>query len=212
MMTMREGMSFNIVEPSETLQRKKFRVLEVGCGELPITDETHGRKDAIYVGIDIDKEPLIKNQAGNQEPNVFFVQAQGENVPLADRSVNQVYFTNVFGDDEIAVNSKLAFLKEAYRVLKATGVVAVLEFYSPNEARNLRINDRSESLVKLFKAGGFSQVEVGSLKRNKRHREFFEKLFLSSLNESQKAEIIEKIRRSYRPFILVARKSKQVKK
>jgi 2-polyprenyl-3-methyl-5-hydroxy-6-metoxy-1,4-benzoquinol methylase len=101
------------------LGREDFRgllALDIGCSAGYISDELH-RAGAQVVGLDIDVPGLVAAHL-RFGSSVGFTCADGEAMPLADRSVDIVVFNHIY---EHVVNAD-AVMSEIKRVLKVDGV------------------------------------------------------------------------------------------
>lgn len=123
-------------------------IVEIGSGDRPHLTELvpeHRRElaesGARYVGVDIDEWQLqygrdfaARTDAHNRlDPHdrVHFVRASADALPFADQAAAEVILANVLGDPEIPLNEKKSALSEAARILKPSGVLKIVEQYTP---------------------------------------------------------------------------------
>lgn len=130
----REG----VVE-KEKSPRRVF--VEVGTSEVPVPRlGTKKFSDGdIYIGVDVKKSSVRRaKEVIRENKNIYFLQADAEQLPVGDSSTDELYFGNVFGDPSISVDEKRKFLKEAERVLKDGGRLVIKETNTPLAVDDLR--------------------------------------------------------------------------
>jgi len=125
--------------------------VEIGVGGSAIPALGGKRKfegDEYYFGIDVREEDLkiskdlardvYKLELGK---NIHFLEADARNLPFEDKSVDEIFFGNIFGYRRIPLADKKKFLEEARRVLKdENGILIVKETLTPigfNDLENL---------------------------------------------------------------------------
>lgn len=128
------------VEAPEIREPKRVFV-EVGPKRAPAPSYgtiEFGPND-VYVGIDIGAEDLREGKRDTEtlrriqgkEGKMFFVKGTGEAMPLQDKSVDELIFINILGEERIEPEAKERFLAEAARVLKEKGELVIGETYTP---------------------------------------------------------------------------------
>jgi SAM-dependent methyltransferase len=115
------------------------RVLEIGCGTGNYISAIAAETGATCTGIDPSAEMLRRARANpalpkNRTPDlpeVTFIHARAENVPLADRQFDLVYSVDVIHH----IEDREAAAREAYRLLKPGGALMVVT-ESEDDLRN----------------------------------------------------------------------------
>lgn len=124
----------------------KKRVLEVGCGDGRITTLLAGIP-AELLAIEPDENKI--NEARRKIPGVDFQVGSGEELKFPDESFDVVIFTLSLHhqDSNAAIN-------EAQRVLKADGMILVIEPVEEGEVEQVfaLFNDEKEARVKAQEA------------------------------------------------------------
>jgi ubiquinone/menaquinone biosynthesis C-methylase UbiE len=164
----------------ELLGKKVF--LEIGTSErpFPMTGVRKIRDDELFVGIDWGRREAslagsklnaLNRKTGLQ--NCFELQADGNTIPLRDRSVKEVVMINVFSllshlKAEHGHKFQDIVTREISRVLEDGGVLTIIETLTPDPAK-LGLEDIEES--------GYTEVfPPGSNRRvRKKYREISEK-------------------------------------
>ncbi len=119
--------------------------VEVGTNEIPLPmlgKKAFGEND-VYIGIDVERENVelsrerseewVKSGARPEIKKMIFTQADMGRLPFADRTVDDLYLGNVFGDPGISLKSKEDFLEEARRVLRDERELIIKENNTPME-------------------------------------------------------------------------------
>ena len=98
---------------SESLEKHPRKVfIEIGTNSSPAT--FMGNKDFkenTYIGIDINYDNSLRAKEATEitteenDENLHFINADAEKLPIADSSVDELYFGNVFGDPSIKTKS-----------------------------------------------------------------------------------------------------------
>jgi len=102
-----------------------LNVLDVGCGNGRIARQLAAR-GAITIGVEPDPIQAEKNRAAVPVAGLTFIEAPGQALPIADNSVDGVFFS--FSFHHIPREHMDAAIAEAVRVLKPeTGFLYVLE-------------------------------------------------------------------------------------
>ncbi len=121
-------------------QKPKQIFVEIGTNGLavPFIGERQFGDGQFYVGIDINREMLEQSKESveytdRSTSHIMFVQANGEQIPIADRSAHEVFLGNVLGDPHISHESKDRFLAEARRIVTDDGEVIIKENNTPAE-------------------------------------------------------------------------------
>jgi|SRR3989344_1198765 len=124
-----------IFESHEHYPKRVF--IEVGTYSLPIPWQGSRKfeESETYIGIDVNPENLEHAQELSKlnfpgSKNLHFIRADGVNLPLPDKSVDEIFFGNVFGDN-LFPSAKDKLIEEAKRVLKGTGRIIVKETNTP---------------------------------------------------------------------------------
>ena len=123
---------YNAIERKEEPATKVF--VEVGTNQLPVTfmAKREFKDNELYVGIDTDAEMVrFARHATGEGQNATFIEARGEELPLKNESVGEIFFGNVFGAPRIPDHKKVKFLDEAERVLKPDGLLVIKETNTP---------------------------------------------------------------------------------
>ena len=153
--------------------QKGETVLDLGSGggiDVLISSRYVGETGKVY-GLDMTDEMLElanRNKEKSGEKNVEFMKGYIENIPLEDETVDVVTSNCVINLSE----SKEDVIKEAYRVLKKGGRLAIADIVElkdvPNEIRKsiqmwvgcisgaLSIN----KYVRILKSAGFINIEI----------------------------------------------------
>ncbi|MBN2378933.1 class I SAM-dependent methyltransferase [candidate division WOR-3 bacterium] len=135
-----------------------MKVLEVGCGSGAYTTfvaRAVGPRGKVYA-LDIQPGMLAQLERKLRKPenrdikNVELVEASAYGTPFTDSSFDLVYMITVL--QEIPDRQKA--LKESFRVLKPSGILAVTEFF-PDPDYPLK-----KTTVKLAQKAGFQVDEV----------------------------------------------------
>ncbi|MSU75548.1 MAG: hypothetical protein EXS55_03485 [Candidatus Magasanikbacteria bacterium] len=122
------------------IKREKL-VVEIGSGQVPaaLTAKRRIRKDEHYVTVNIvDRQANFEKKlhdASNFSPTI----GDGSDLAFGNGTVDELIYTNVFGDNQIHKVSKVKMLKEAARVIARTGRIVVTETITPLES-NFLIN------------------------------------------------------------------------
>ncbi len=161
----------------ESPQKRVF--VEVGTNKAPVPFA--GRKEFgsndVYIGIDLAEESVrgareyVKDAAAAAERdesgknNLFFLSADAKSLPLREKSVDELYFGNVFGYPAIEPPELLNFLSEARRVLKSSGKIIIKENNTPADLEFLRkmLKQKGFAVKKLVRAGDKNWEEEISL-------------------------------------------------
>ncbi len=129
---------YNAIEKKEEPATKVF--VEVGTNQLPVTfmAKREFKDNEMYVGIDTDAEMVrFARHATREGQNATFIEARGEQLPLKNESVDEIFFGNVFGAPRIPEHKKAKFLDEAERVLKTGGSLVIKETNTPPDFAKL---------------------------------------------------------------------------
>ncbi len=115
------------------------RVLEIGCGTGNYISAIASATGAVCTGIDPSAEMLRRARANPalpknrmaERPEVTFVRAGAEDVPLADRQFDLVYSVDVIHH----IEDRDAAAREAFRLLKPGGTLMIVT-ESEDDLRN----------------------------------------------------------------------------
>ncbi|KAJ9472060.1 hypothetical protein DIPPA_10424 [Diplonema papillatum] len=99
-------------------------VIDVGCSEGSFTKLLVAR-GAKVIGVEPDKTAMAANLAAPQVPNLSFVEAGADKLPVADASMDIVVFK--FSLHHVPADLHAAAFQEASRVLNPGGALLVLE-------------------------------------------------------------------------------------
>lgn len=167
--------------PSFKEMKKRDVVLDIGCGvglDLYIASTIVG-PDGKVVGIDFSNKMVEKARANMKKLNVTNVEvkkAPSDNIPLDDEFVDLVSSNGIYN---LSPNKEAVF-KEAYRVLKSNGAIALSEIVlkKPLEKEIRKsIEDwfrciggalTEKAFLDLMREVGFTDVVVLSRGRNAR--------------------------------------------
>ena len=169
--------------PSFKEMKNNDTVLDIGCGaglDLYIASTIVGPGGKV-VGIDFSKKMVEKAKANMKKLNVTNVEIKrtpSDKIPLNDESVDLVTSNGIYN---LSPNKEAVF-KEAYRVLKSNGIIALSEIVliKPLEKEiRKRIDDwfrciggalTEKAFLDLMRKVGFTDTVVLSRGRNARTR------------------------------------------
>jgi SAM-dependent methyltransferase len=146
---------------------------------VPVGGGKEWANDEVWIGIEKsgwnlretrDRERLVAKKSNIQPGQMLYVSAEGQKIPLADHTVETVFFGNAFGDPGIEGDVKAKFLEEAKRVLKPGGEVVILETRTAEMSRTGRsthfrgawyehVSSVGPALPDLLKQAGFTKGE-----------------------------------------------------
>jgi ubiquinone/menaquinone biosynthesis C-methylase UbiE len=107
------------------LPLRGIRAVDVGCGPGKVTRELCA-SGATVLGVEPDPIQAEKNRAAPPEPNLSFIEARAESLPVPDASVDAVFFFRSL--HHVPKPQMDAALTEAARVLKPeAGLLWVVE-------------------------------------------------------------------------------------
>ncbi|MDO8626348.1 MAG: class I SAM-dependent methyltransferase [Candidatus Magasanikbacteria bacterium] len=132
-----------MLERDPVNEQPKRLIVEVGSGGVSaLSLGTRGKKDdEVFVSLDLDPNQV------RDEKDAHVIVADGTNLPFADKCVDELIYTNVFGDHHLQKPEKM--LTEAQRVLKPEGFVFITETYTPKKmAQTLGVSLRRSELEK----------------------------------------------------------------
>ena len=144
------------VSPEIGAEKEKKIIVEVGTDGKPFFLIGHRKlkPDELYVSIDQDiaRARSTDRMAHRLKvENTMAVNADARNLPFADGTVDEMVFTNVFG--EAGTSAPLYFnsmLQEAVRVLKKDGTVIITETYTPNSVPDrMRVKQDAEGIFQV---------------------------------------------------------------
>ena len=137
------------------------RVLDIGCGNGRIT-RLIAACGAQVIGLDPGPQQIARALAEPPVAGERYVQAAGEALPIAEETVDVVFFFNSL--HHVPEDAMDAALREARRVLKAQGWLYVAEPLAEGPQFELQkpFNDETEVRAKAYaaiqRARGFTQV------------------------------------------------------
>src|SRR3989344_271858 len=157
----------------ESKPRRVF--VEVGTNRNPVPsigERKFGEED-IYIGFDLSEDEVRdaaymavmdgpEEEREHRKKNLIFMSADAKTLPLREKSVDELYFGNFFGDPRIvpyysggptdkAKEIVERFLDEADRVLKDKGKIIIKENIAPANLRFLQGAFRRKGfIVKKF--------------------------------------------------------------
>lgn len=102
------------------------KVLEVGCASGRVLRHLRTVKQVEAVGVDINNAEIAGAKGQEHNQGIEFHVMNGARLKFPDNSFDNVVMTGVIGGVE--PNKRSRILKEAYRVVKPGGTVAVAEF------------------------------------------------------------------------------------
>lgn len=161
--------------------RKGDIVLDIGCGaglDLLIASTKVGSKGKV-IGIDYSNEMVKKARANMKKlfiTNVEIKKAPSDKIPIEDNFVDVVTSNGIYNLSP----DKEAVMKEAYRVLKPRGKIALCEIVLKKPLqKEIRINIEDwfrciggalveKDFINLLKKVGFIDISVVSKGRNAR--------------------------------------------
>lgn len=115
--------TFNVID--RLVPVAGLKVLDVGCGGGDLTRQLAAR-GAEAVGIEPDPVQAAKNRDAEPMPGLAFMEAPGQNLPIADGSVDGVIFA--YSLHHVPEAQMEAALAEALRVLKPeTGFLLAID-------------------------------------------------------------------------------------
>ena len=121
-----------MVDPVAAMRPAPAVVADVACGTAGVSLQLARRTGAEVVGVDLTEQMLRVGQArvaaARSTRQVALVAGKGEQLPLADASVDALTFTYLLR----YVSDPAATIRELARVVRPRGVVASLEFAVPD--------------------------------------------------------------------------------
>ena len=135
----------NLAEQNkEQFPNLKKVFIELGSGDIPVSwiGKKKFRENKIYIGIDINPEDLnaardMTAEKRKENKNVYFVRSDILELPVGNRSADEVFLGNVVGDPSIKNWEKDKFIEEAKRILKPGGRIIIKETNAPADLRYL---------------------------------------------------------------------------
>lgn len=155
------------IHENTPLQREKEVskriVVEVGTGGFPSFRRGNRQKktDETYITLNLEKLDAQVDKYTMEDrkmKDVFPLVGNAQYVPLADNSVDELIFTNVFGDPagKYYIDPKIEsgydkMLEEAVRILKPNGIIIITETYTPTVmARRLGLSlEKKDNLYNI---------------------------------------------------------------
>ncbi|MDF1518980.1 MAG: methyltransferase domain-containing protein [Brevefilum sp.] len=109
-------------------EERHHKVLEVGCGTSHWLKALRTIREISYFGIDSSFNMLKKSQ---HPDGIHLTQGMAENLPFSDNLFDFIFVVNAVHH----FSKKIAFLKEAYRVLTENGKLSIIGM-DPADSRN----------------------------------------------------------------------------
>ncbi|RXJ67400.1 hypothetical protein CRV08_10755 [Halarcobacter ebronensis] len=120
-------------------ENKKLKVLDIGCGVVPLCNyiSLKGHEIVALDPIKSDIEFLVENDMNSfHNSDVEYMHGYGEKLPFEDNSFDVVYSVSVM--EHIATGNDLIVLSEMLRVLKVGGRLILTTDVMPNDEMNYR--------------------------------------------------------------------------
>ena len=143
-------------------------VLDVGCGSgrlVPFLSQAVGQQ-GLVVAFDFAEEMLRISKKKHHQKNLFFLQADAQNVPFKAVSFEAVICLALFPH----IPDKLSALQEFHRILKSGGSLYVAHLMSRQELNSLHpqlkgpVNEdflpNQSAMEGLFSLAGFKKVRI----------------------------------------------------
>ena len=141
-------------------------ILDVGCGEgvlVPYLQAVLGNNGQI---IELDpSEVMLQGGLLKAAPNVFYVKAGAESIPLVSQTIDTVVAFACFPH----FDNPSEALRELHRVLKDKGEIHILHLLSREQLRQHHaqhfaverdVLPTHEEMTKLFQEAGFTNIEI----------------------------------------------------
>jgi SAM-dependent methyltransferase len=144
-------------------------ILDLGCGTGRFAVPLAGRFSAAVVGVDPSAKMLAQ---ARRDPHVYFVQGQGEHIPLRDRAVDLVFTSMVyhhFTQPSVVAAECRRVLQPGGSVFVRTGVRARMASYPyvPFFPEAVPVGERrlpaGSEICAVFECAGFRSAIVGEL-------------------------------------------------
>lgn len=100
------------------------RVVDAGCGSMTVS-RMLAELGASVIAVDPDSIQAEKNRAAEPTPNVEFVEAGAESIPVDDGSIDGVFFS--YSLHHIPESIYPEVFQEVFRILKPDGFLYVIE-------------------------------------------------------------------------------------
>ncbi len=128
-------------------------ILDVGCGDGPITSLLFDTGFPQIMGLDVSKEAI--KMAREKEKRISFLVGSCQNLPFADESFETVLASEML--EHLTYPDGQLFLKEAKRVIKPNGrvIISVPNFSNPC-LRALRMVLRNREHLKEYTKGALA--------------------------------------------------------
>jgi ubiquinone/menaquinone biosynthesis C-methylase UbiE len=154
-----------LLAPYETLEKlgykKGYALADIGCGTglFTIPAAQICGEDAIIYGVDVSEEMLLEVEKRAVEAgfnNIQAVKSDEYDFKLNDEAVNFVLICIVLHE----IDDKIRFLREAARVCKAGGIIAIIEFSETNTGFGPPLDHRlpRNLVLELLDGEGFTNV------------------------------------------------------
>ena len=157
----------------ESIRQEPYLIVEVGSGNSPFLVDApkeylaqfRNNPNVRLVALDSDEGELDlgreemrkKREMRNMEAagRIEFRKAYGEQLPFEDNSISELVLKNVMGDEEIFPGRKARMVDEASRTLRPSGILKIIEQYTPKEAREVDVEHYISTAVPVV----FEKVE-----------------------------------------------------
>lgn len=139
-------------------EKEKKIIVEVGTDGKPffLIGNRKLKPEELYISIDQDiaRARSTDRMAHRLKvENTMAVNADARNLPFADEAVDEMIFTNVFGEAGTSAPTYFnSILQEAVRVLKKDGTILITETYTPSSVPDrMRVKQNPDGTFQINK-------------------------------------------------------------